>query len=174
MNGATNETMEATRREARPRRSVSLPVLSATGVAKRFDATVALAALDLSIGAGEVVALMGANGAGKSTFVKILSGALQADDGTLTLRGEPYRPASPHMAKRPASRPCTSRWPTPSCRRCRSPTTCCWTGCVTRRRRGARRRPRGVPRRVRLPSGSGSTSIWRRRSHRCRWPTSSA
>ncbi|HHT8831798.1 sugar ABC transporter ATP-binding protein [Burkholderia cenocepacia] len=100
MNGATNETMEATRREARPRRSVSLPVLSATGVAKRFDATVALAALDLSIGAGEVVALMGANGAGKSTFVKILSGALQADDGTLTLRGEPYRPASPHMAKR--------------------------------------------------------------------------
>ncbi|OOA02339.1 sugar ABC transporter ATP-binding protein, partial [Burkholderia cenocepacia] len=46
---------------------MSLPVLSATGVAKRFDATVALAALDLSIGAGEVVALMGANGAGKST-----------------------------------------------------------------------------------------------------------
>ncbi|CAB5090308.1 sugar ABC transporter ATP-binding protein [Burkholderia cenocepacia] len=100
MNRATNETMEATRREARPRRSASPPVLSATGIAKRFDATVALAALDLSIGAGEVVALMGANGAGKSTFVKILSGALQADDGTLTLRGEPYRPASPHMAKR--------------------------------------------------------------------------
>ncbi|ACA95299.1 MULTISPECIES: sugar ABC transporter ATP-binding protein [Burkholderia cepacia complex] len=100
MNGATNETMEATRREARPHRSASPPVLSATGIAKRFDATVALAALDLSIGAGEVVALMGANGAGKSTFVKILSGALQADGGTLTLRGEPYRPASPHAAKR--------------------------------------------------------------------------
>ncbi|WP_175781670.1 sugar ABC transporter ATP-binding protein [Burkholderia cenocepacia] len=100
MNSATNETMEATRREARPHRSASPPVLSATGIAKRFDATVALAALDLSIGAGEVVALMGANGAGKSTFVKILSGALQADGGTLTLRGEPYRPASPHAAKR--------------------------------------------------------------------------
>ncbi|EOH6072964.1 sugar ABC transporter ATP-binding protein [Burkholderia cenocepacia] len=100
MNSATNETMEATRREARPHRSASPPVLSATGIAKRFDATVALAALDLSIGAGEVVALMGANGAGKSTFVKILSGALQADSGTLTLRGEPYRPASPHAAKR--------------------------------------------------------------------------
>ncbi|MBR8090170.1 sugar ABC transporter ATP-binding protein [Burkholderia cenocepacia] len=100
MNSATNETMEATRREARSHRSASPPVLSATGIAKRFDATVALAALDLSIGAGEVVALMGANGAGKSTFVKILSGALQADGGTLTLRGEPYRPASPHAAKR--------------------------------------------------------------------------
>ncbi|RQT20179.1 sugar ABC transporter ATP-binding protein [Burkholderia contaminans] len=100
MNGATNETMDTTRREDRPHRSALPPVLSATGIAKRFDATVALAALDLSIGAGEVVALMGANGAGKSTFVKILSGALQADGGTLTLRGDPYRPASPHAAKR--------------------------------------------------------------------------
>jgi len=100
MNRATNETMDTTRREDRPHRSASPPVLIATGIAKRFDATVALAALDLSIGAGEVVALMGANGAGKSTFVKILSGALQADGGTLTLRGEPYRPASPHAAKR--------------------------------------------------------------------------
>ncbi|MCA8063422.1 sugar ABC transporter ATP-binding protein [Burkholderia sp. AU38729] len=99
MNSATNETMDVTR-DDRPHRSTLPPVLSATGVAKRFDATVALAALDLSIGAGEVVALMGANGAGKSTFVKILSGALQADGGTLTLRGEPYRPASPHAAKR--------------------------------------------------------------------------
>ncbi|MBP0605249.1 MULTISPECIES: sugar ABC transporter ATP-binding protein [Burkholderia] len=100
MNRATNETVDATRREDRPRRSALPPVLSATGIAKRFDATVALSALDLSIGAGEVVALMGANGAGKSTFVKILSGALHADGGMLTLRGEPYRPASPHAAKR--------------------------------------------------------------------------
>ncbi|OXJ08724.1 sugar ABC transporter ATP-binding protein [Burkholderia sp. AU6039] len=99
MNSATNETMDVTR-DDRPHRSTLPPVLSATGIAKRFDATVALSALDLSIGAGEVVALMGANGAGKSTFVKILSGALQADGGTLTLRGEPYRPASPHAAKR--------------------------------------------------------------------------
>ncbi|NIE56233.1 MULTISPECIES: sugar ABC transporter ATP-binding protein [unclassified Burkholderia] len=99
MNSATNETMDVTR-DDRPHRSALPPVLSASGIAKRFDATVALSALDLSIGAGEVVALMGANGAGKSTFVKILSGALQADSGALTLRGEPYRPASPHAAKR--------------------------------------------------------------------------
>ncbi|WP_175975153.1 sugar ABC transporter ATP-binding protein [Burkholderia sp. BCC1047] len=100
MNRATNETVDPTRREDHPPRSALPPVLSATGIAKRFDATVALSALDLSIGAGEVVALMGANGAGKSTFVKILSGALHADGGTLTLHGEPYRPASPHAAKR--------------------------------------------------------------------------
>ncbi|KWB14464.1 ABC transporter ATP-binding protein [Burkholderia cepacia] len=75
------------------------PVLTAFGVSKRFGATTALASLDLSIGAGEVVALMGANGAGKSTFVKILSGVIRHDGGTLTLRGTPYRPASPHAAK---------------------------------------------------------------------------
>ncbi|WP_412529478.1 sugar ABC transporter ATP-binding protein [Burkholderia lata] len=99
MNSATNETMDVMR-DDRPHRLALPPVLSASGIAKRFDATVALSALDLSIGAGEVVALMGANGAGKSTFVKILSGALQVDSGALTLRGEPYRPASPHAAKR--------------------------------------------------------------------------
>ncbi|WP_240462106.1 sugar ABC transporter ATP-binding protein [Burkholderia sp. Nafp2/4-1b] len=87
-------------REERSGRSAPPPILSAVGIAKRFDATVALSALHLSIGAGEVVALMGANGAGKSTFVKILSGVLRPDDGTLTLRGAPYRPASPHAAKR--------------------------------------------------------------------------
>ncbi|WP_455775677.1 ATP-binding cassette domain-containing protein, partial [Burkholderia stabilis] len=84
----------------RAQRSPSSPVLSAAGIAKRFDATVALASLDLSIAAGEVVALMGVNGAGKSTFVKILSGVIRPDGGTLTLRGLPYRPASPHAAKR--------------------------------------------------------------------------
>ncbi|WP_241300084.1 sugar ABC transporter ATP-binding protein [Burkholderia stabilis] len=84
----------------RAQRSPPSPVLSAAGIAKRFDATVALASLDLSIAAGEVVALMGANGAGKSTFVKILSGVIRPDGGTLTLRGAPYRPASPHAAKR--------------------------------------------------------------------------
>lgn len=85
-----------------PRRppAAAPPVLIAAGVSKRFDATTALASLDLSIGAGEVVALMGANGAGKSTLVKILSGVIRADGGTLTLRGAPYRPASPHAAKR--------------------------------------------------------------------------
>jgi simple sugar transport system ATP-binding protein len=79
---------------------MSAPVFTAHAIAKRFGATVALARLDLSIGAGEVVALMGANGAGKSTFVKIVSGVQPADEGTMTLDGQPYAPASPLAAKR--------------------------------------------------------------------------
>lgn len=79
--------------------TMSSPILTAAAVTKRFGPTVALSKLDLSIRAGEVVALMGANGAGKSTLVKILSGVYLPDSGTLTLRGEPYRPASPQAAK---------------------------------------------------------------------------
>ncbi len=75
-------------------------VFSASEVAKRFGATVALARVDLSLCAGEVVALMGANGAGKSTFVKIVSGVLAADAGALVLRGARYAPASPRHAQR--------------------------------------------------------------------------
>ncbi|CAB3753063.1 ABC transporter ATP-binding protein [Burkholderia sp. MSh2] len=90
---SSNPRVERRHRVAPP------PVLTAASVSKRFDATIALASVDLSIGAGEVVALMGANGAGKSTFVKILSGVIRHDGGTLTLHGTPYRPASPHAAK---------------------------------------------------------------------------
>ena len=75
------------------------PVLTARALTKHFGATLALSNFDLSIGRGEVVALMGANGAGKSTFVKLLSGVYAADGGTLTLAGKPYRPASPQTAR---------------------------------------------------------------------------
>ncbi|WP_321840073.1 sugar ABC transporter ATP-binding protein [Paraburkholderia bannensis] len=79
---------------------MSAPVFTARAIAKRFGATVALARLDLSIGAGEVVALMGANGAGKSTFVKIVSGVHAADEGAMTLDGQTYTPGSPLAAQR--------------------------------------------------------------------------
>ena len=76
------------------------PVLRAAGIGKRFGQSTALHEVDLSIEAGEVMALMGANGAGKSTLVKILSGVYRADRGTLTLSGAPYLPSSPHDAVR--------------------------------------------------------------------------
>lgn len=76
------------------------PILSANALSKRFGPTAALDRVDLSIHAGEVVALMGANGAGKSTLVKILSGVYRSDGGELSLRGQPFQPASPHDAKR--------------------------------------------------------------------------
>ena len=74
-------------------------MLVARSVSKRFGPTVALDRFDLSVAAGEVVALMGANGAGKSTIVKILSGVYPGDGGSLELHGKPYAPASPQEAK---------------------------------------------------------------------------
>jgi simple sugar transport system ATP-binding protein len=78
---------------------MSSPIFKATSVSKSFGATTALAKFDLEIHAGEVIALMGANGAGKSTFVKILSGVYRPDGGTLSLCGKPYEPASTQAAK---------------------------------------------------------------------------
>nr|NIP84733.1 ATP-binding cassette domain-containing protein [Planctomycetales bacterium] len=60
-------------------------------VRKRFGATIALAGVDLAVRAGEVHALIGENGAGKSTLMKILSGALQPDEGRMWLDDQPYR-----------------------------------------------------------------------------------
>jgi ribose transport system ATP-binding protein len=75
-------------------------LLEATGVTKRYGAVVALRDASLAVGAGEVHALMGANGAGKSTFVKILTGAVAPDEGRITIRGQPYVAGSPAAARR--------------------------------------------------------------------------
>jgi ribose transport system ATP-binding protein len=70
-------------------------LLDATGVAKSFGAVKALTDASLHIARGQVVALMGANGAGKSTFVKILTGALKPDTGQVLIQGTPARVGSP-------------------------------------------------------------------------------
>jgi ribose transport system ATP-binding protein len=75
-------------------------LLQATEVAKRYGAVAALRSASLSVNAGEVHALMGANGAGKSTLVKILTGAVHPDSGSVTVRGEPYLARSPAEARR--------------------------------------------------------------------------
>src|SRR4051812_24081640 len=69
-------------------------------VRKRFGATVALDGVDLSVDAGTVHALVGENGAGKSTLMKVLAGAIAADEGTMSLDGQPYAPANPMSARR--------------------------------------------------------------------------
>ncbi|MBF9030604.1 ATP-binding cassette domain-containing protein [Rhodobacterales bacterium HKCCE3408] len=76
------------------------PLLDATGVAKSFGAVRALTDARLTVGSGEIVALMGANGAGKSTFVKILTGALKPDAGRVLIRGQDVRVGSPAEARR--------------------------------------------------------------------------
>ncbi len=60
---------------------------------------VALRAADLQVRAGEVHALMGANGAGKSTLVKMLTGVLRPDGGSISIRGTPRRFRSPLAAR---------------------------------------------------------------------------
>ncbi|HVR14465.1 MAG TPA: sugar ABC transporter ATP-binding protein [Gaiellaceae bacterium] len=77
-----------------------MSLLEAREVGKRYGPVVALESANLSVDAGEVHALLGANGAGKSTFVKILTGVIQRDGGSVELRGKPVRVSSPSQAAR--------------------------------------------------------------------------
>jgi len=71
-----------------------------TGIAKRFGSTQALRGVALELRPGEVHALVGENGAGKSTLMKVLSGAVRADAGAMTLDDRPYAPSGPLEARR--------------------------------------------------------------------------
>jgi ABC-type sugar transport system ATPase subunit len=77
---------------------MSPPLLQARSITKRFGALQALADVDVDINAGEVLAILGDNGAGKSTFIKILSGAYEPSAGTVLLDGAPVSFASPQDA----------------------------------------------------------------------------
>ncbi len=74
-------------------------LLDATGVAKSYGSVAALRNASLSVLPGEVHALMGANGAGKSTLVKILTGAVPSDAGTILIRGQSHKIHSPAQAR---------------------------------------------------------------------------
>ncbi len=65
------------------------PVLQAKGLVKRFGRVTALDGADLELYPGEVLAIIGDNGAGKSSLIKCLSGAMIPDEGEMTLEGEP-------------------------------------------------------------------------------------
>jgi ribose transport system ATP-binding protein len=75
-------------------------LLEASGVEKRYGAVAALRDASLAVRPGEIHALMGANGAGKSTLVKILTGAVRPDGGTIRLRGQQRVVHSPAEARR--------------------------------------------------------------------------
>ena len=77
-----------------------MSLLEAREVGKRYGPVIALESANLSVDAGELHALLGANGAGKSTLVKILTGVIQRDGGTVELRGKPVRVSSPSQAAR--------------------------------------------------------------------------
>lgn len=75
-------------------------VLVADSLGKRYGNNWVLRDVSLSLAPGQVLALLGENGAGKSTFVKILSGAVSPDEGRVTVSGRPVPHARPDAARR--------------------------------------------------------------------------
>ena len=75
-----------------------MPLLSAELISKRFGGVVALDEATFSCEAGEIHALLGGNGAGKSTMVKILCGVLPADSGAISLNGSEVSLPTPAAA----------------------------------------------------------------------------
>jgi ribose transport system ATP-binding protein len=76
------------------------PALALQGLTRRHPGVVALDSVDLTLLRGEVHALAGENGAGKSSLIKILCGADRADAGSMQLFGQPYAPHNPLDAMR--------------------------------------------------------------------------
>jgi ribose transport system ATP-binding protein len=74
-------------------------VLRMQEVAKAYGATVAVRSVSLDIAPGEIHGVLGENGAGKSTIVKILSGIVTPDSGTVELAGSAFAPRSPMEAR---------------------------------------------------------------------------
>jgi len=74
------------------------PLLEMEGIEKSFPGVRAIKRGRLNLGRGEVLALLGENGAGKSTMIKVLAGAHMPDTGTIRLNGIPVRITSPHDA----------------------------------------------------------------------------
>jgi ABC-type uncharacterized transport system ATPase subunit len=81
-----------------PTQDPSVPLLSMTGITKRYRKVVANDGIDLEVRAGEVLALLGENGAGKSTLMKILFGLEAPDAGEIRLDGDRVRFAGPRQA----------------------------------------------------------------------------
>ena len=75
-------------------------VIKATGLIKRYGQVTALDGADFELRAGEILAVIGDNGAGKSSLIKCLSGATIPDEGTIELDGKPIHFRSPIDARR--------------------------------------------------------------------------
>lgn len=77
---------------------MSEPILAIQGMTKSYGAIQALSDVSFSISPGEVVALVGDNGAGKSTFIKTLSGTISPDHGEIVFEGRHVRFTHPNDA----------------------------------------------------------------------------
>jgi simple sugar transport system ATP-binding protein len=74
------------------------PLLSASGLTKRFTGVLANDRLDFEVRQGEVHAVLGENGAGKSTLMNMLSGMISPDAGAILWKGKPVTLSSPRVA----------------------------------------------------------------------------
>src|SRR6266567_5477211 len=78
--------------------STQMPRLRLQGISKSFGAVRALNNVDFEVFAGEVVGLVGDNGAGKSSLIKAISGVGPADEGEIFLEEQPVKITSPQIA----------------------------------------------------------------------------
>jgi ribose transport system ATP-binding protein len=76
------------------------PLLAMQGIIKRYPGVLALSGVDFTLQAGEVNCLVGENGAGKSTLIKVLSGAIVRDAGSIRIEGNEAHLDSPADAQR--------------------------------------------------------------------------
>ena len=75
-------------------------ILDVKNLSKEFPGVKALTDFNFDLYKGEVHCLIGENGAGKSTFIKILSGAFHPDSGEIFISGEKHNFFTPHIARR--------------------------------------------------------------------------
>jgi rhamnose transport system ATP-binding protein len=79
---------------------IDTPLIAARGVSKQFAGIEVLSDVDLDLARGEIHALLGENGAGKSTFAKILAGVHRPTRGTIALNGQPVDIHNPVAAQK--------------------------------------------------------------------------
>src|SRR5688572_27678132 len=79
---------------------IDTPLIAARGVSKQFAGIEVLSDVDLDLARGEIHALLGENGAGKSTFAKILAGVHRPTRGTIVLNGQPVEIVNPVAAQK--------------------------------------------------------------------------
>lgn len=75
------------------------PILTARGIVKRYGRVTALDHADFDLMPGEILAVIGDNGAGKSSMIKAISGAVTPDEGEIRLEGKPIHFTSPMQAR---------------------------------------------------------------------------